>query len=303
MNSCTHLRSNRVLAMLIALVTAALYFVATTPAIAHANSPSAPSSIRVAAAHKKLPLCEKGVKNPDGSTRTHQDYALCMAAQMDVAIEQFKAKKYDESIKSIETAYFGWYENQLEPPSMTLAGNRKIKMEGRFTRVKLAIKTAPEDPGIVEKLEVIKVAVARDAMVLDGVLHDGAPESAGNKLLTEAHKEKANATALATVDFFTSMTLLLREGLEAMLVVVAIVLYLVKSGNKRLVKSVYWGAGVAIILSFLLAWAMKALIGGAGTASELIEGLTMFIAVAMLFYVSNWMLSKSEGERLSLIHI
>ena len=31
-------------------------------------------------------------------------------------------------------------------------------------------------------------------------------------------------------------------------------------------------------------------------AQEVFEGVGMFIAVAVLFYVSNWMLSKSETE-------
>ena len=34
-----------------------------------------------------------------------------------------------------------------------------------------------------------------------------------------------------------------------------------------------------------------------GVARELLEGWTMFLAVAVLFYVSNWMLSKADTER------
>lgn len=293
----------------IVFIIAALGLIITFPGVAHGASrtdgETTTSTVRsvtvipTADLISDLPLCESGVENPDGSKRTYQDYALCMAAQLNVAIQQYEQKKYDEAIDSIGEAYFGWYENQLEPPSMTLPGNRKVKMEGRFTRVKLAIKSNPTDPSIVEKLQTIQIAVARDAMVLDGVLPKTSHESEGKKLLVESHKEQADTAALRTVDFVTSMTLLLREGLEAMLVVLAIVLYLIKSGNKRLVKSVYLGVVPAIVLSFLLAWVMKALIGGAGEASELIEGFTMFLAVGMLFYVSNWMLSKSEGQNWS----
>ncbi|MBQ8090261.1 MAG: FTR1 family iron permease, partial [Pyramidobacter sp.] len=45
-------------------------------------------------------------------------------------------------------------------------------------------------------------------------------------------------------------------------------------------------------------WALEALMGEAsGVARELLEGWTMFLAVAVLFYVSNWMLSKADTIR------
>lgn len=99
------------------------------------------------------------------------------------------------------------------------------------------------------------------------------------------------------VDFVTALTMLLREGLEAVLVIVAIVLYLVKGGHKRLTRAVYWGAAAGLLASFALAWALNIAVGRASIAQELIEGSTMFIAVLMLFYVSNWMLSQASGKR------
>ncbi|MDU0968652.1 MAG: FTR1 family protein [Actinomycetaceae bacterium] len=247
----------------------------------------------------KLEKCEKGVKNPDGSTRSYEDYALCMAAQIDEAIASYKAGKYDQAYDEVNAAYYDWYENNLEPPSMTLPGNRKVKLEGKFTRAKLALKSDAEGSDLDAKLTDIKISVARDAMVLDGVADANSPDSVGAQLLKQGKSGDTDESARNWVDFVTAMTLLLREGLEALLVVVAIVLYLVQSGNKALAKHVYLGALAAIVCSFLLAWIMKLAVGGASQASELIEGITMFIAVAMLFYVSNWMLSKTSGENWS----
>ncbi|MBN9643266.1 FTR1 family protein [Corynebacterium mendelii] len=260
-----------------------------------ASAQQAPTTTPVRV-EKDLPVCTKGVSNPDGSTRTYQDYALCMAAEINKAIDSFGAGNYEQAVEDINEAYFGWYENALEPPSMTLPGNRKVKMEGRFTRVKLAIRNNPSDPSIPDKLDLIKTAVARDAMVLDGALPDSSPESAGKKLLTEKKKEPVDESKMNSVDFITAFTLLLREGLEALLVVTAIILYLVTSGNRKLCKAVYLGVAAAVVLSFVLAWGMQKIVGGAGAASEMIEGFTMFIAVAMLFYVSNWMLGKTSGQ-------
>ncbi|MFW0109015.1 FTR1 family iron permease [Rothia sp. P7181] len=290
--------SKNILIRAIAVLFATLILLSSAPTqvlAAPAQNSSTPSS----AVEQTLPICEKGATNPDGTQRNHQDYALCMAAEINQAIAAYKNKDYNKTLDDIGEAYFGWYENSLEPASMTLSGNRKVKMEGRFTRVKLAIKADPGNPDVIQQLETIKTAVARDAMVLDGVAPADSPESIGNKLLEAHHVEKADSTVQRWVDFSTAMTLLLREGLEALLVVVAIVLYLVKSGNKNLVKYVYFGVAAAIALSFLLAWGLSELLGGAGQASELLEGITMFLAVGMLFYVSNWMLSKSSGKNWS----
>lgn len=96
--------------------------------------------------------------------------------------------------------------------------------------------------------------------------------------------------------FITAFGLLMREGLEAILVIVAIVTYLIKTGNKHLTKQVYLGCAYAIIASIILSVIIEMVLGGIGVAAELIEGWTMFIAVAVLFYISNWILSKSEVQ-------
>lgn len=243
-----------------------------------------------------LSKCEKGVKNPDGTTRSYQDYALCMAAELELAQDAYNSGDIATAVDQVGEAYFGWYENNLEPASMTLPGNRKVKMEGRFTRLKIAIRNGADAETVHKDIEVLKVAVARDAMVLDGVLSKDSPESAGNELLTSQSVAKGDAATVRKVQFTMAFGLLLREGLEALLVVASIVLYLVKSGNRKLVRWVYAGVIAAIILSFALAWVIDAIIGGAGPAQEMLEGFTMFLAVGMLFYVSNWMLSKTSGE-------
>jgi high-affinity iron transporter len=254
------------------------------------------ASTPASAASAKEALCDQGSSNPDGSSRTYQDYALCMSAQLDYAREAITDGDTKTAYDRVNDAYFKWYENLLEPASMTLPGNRKVKMEGRFTRLKLAINAESDASQLNDMAREIQVGVARDAMVLDGVLDRESPESAGEKLLKSGSTSPADDTARNSVDFVTAFGLLLREGLEALLVVVAIALYLVKAGQHKLVKAVYIGAGAGAVASAVLAAILLAALGGAGQASELLEGATMFLAVGMLFYVSNWMLSKSSGD-------
>jgi len=84
--------------------------------------------------------------------------------------------------------------------------------------------------------------------------------------------------------------------LEAILVVGAIIAYLVKSGNQKSLKSVYIGALLGIACSFVSAWLLNLLKFANAAPQEIIEGVTALIAVVVLYYVSNWMLSKSETE-------
>ena len=97
------------------------------------------------------------------------------------------------------------------------------------------------------------------------------------------------------VTFFACFGIILREGLEAILVVGAIIAYLVKSGNKDKLPPVYIGSVLAIAASFLAAWLLNALKLANAAPQEVIEGVTALIAVVVLFYVSNWMVSKSES--------
>ena len=82
------------------------------------------------------------------------------------------------------------------------------------------------------------------------------------------------------------------------LVIAAIIAYLVKSGNGKSLRNVYIGGILGIVASFIaagiLAWA-KSAFASAGMAQEIIEGITALIAVCVLFYVSNWMISKAEA--------
>ena len=98
--------------------------------------------------------------------------------------------------------------------------------------------------------------------------------------------------------FLGAFGIIVREGLEAILVIAAIIAYLVKSGNSKSLRNIYIGALAGIAASFAAAavlYFVKQAVAGAGMAQELIEGITALIAVCVLFYVSNWMISKAEA--------
>ena len=98
---------------------------------------------------------------------------------------------------------------------------------------------------------------------------------------------------------FASLMILLREGFEAILIVGAIIAYLRKSGNEDNLGAVYKGSVWGIVASVIMALILMGLTKfgfQSGQGQEVVEGVTMFIAVAVLFYTSNWMISKASSK-------
>ena len=102
-------------------------------------------------------------------------------------------------------------------------------------------------------------------------------------------------TETAVAYFFYSLGLLFREGMEAMLVVVALAAATRTGGQIGRSRDVYAGAIAAILASIMLAWAVNHLI--TDDASDTLEGVFQLFAAATLFYVSSWMTSKGQSDR------
>lgn len=95
---------------------------------------------------------------------------------------------------------------------------------------------------------------------------------------------------------FDATIVLLREGLEALLVVAALLAFLTKSGNSRKQSAVWTGAGIGLALSIVVAVLVEVFFStaAAGTNRELLEGVTGLVAASMLFYMSYWLHSKAQ---------
>jgi high-affinity iron transporter len=95
---------------------------------------------------------------------------------------------------------------------------------------------------------------------------------------------------------FDAAIILLREGLEAMLVIVALLAFLKQSGNGHQTRWVWAGVAAGIALSLVIGIAIQAAFASVITPAnrELIEGITSLVAAGMLIYMSYWMHSKSS---------
>lgn len=120
-----------------------------------------------------------------------------------------------------------------------------------------------------------------------------------SSLLGELEKaERALGDTMSPANLFvSSFGLMLREGLEAILILGALVTMLMKMGAGHRKRDIHIGAGAAILASLLTAVVLTTLVRLTPGKQETLEGITMMIAVVMLFYVSYWLLSKMEVGR------
>ncbi|MBI3700215.1 MAG: FTR1 family protein [Afipia sp.] len=92
--------------------------------------------------------------------------------------------------------------------------------------------------------------------------------------------------------FVQAAVILLREGLEAMLVIAALAAYLRKVGGGHRIAALYSGAGVAIVASIVAAWAFA--VFNSGAHSDILEGVVILAAAALMLYVSGWLMVKQD---------
>ena len=97
--------------------------------------------------------------------------------------------------------------------------------------------------------------------------------------------------------FFQSFLIILREGFEAILVIGAICAFLLKTGNRARLRSIWTGTALGLVASAATAVVLQTVLQSMPASREIIEGATMLLAVAVLFSVSYWLISKVEAAR------
>ena len=95
---------------------------------------------------------------------------------------------------------------------------------------------------------------------------------------------------------FDASIILLREGLEALLVVVALSAVLKRSAAPGGQAWLWTGTGLGLLLSVVLGLSIQAFFGAVITPAnrELLEGVVGLVAAAMLIYVSYWLHAKAS---------
>lgn len=170
------------------------------------------------------------------------------------------------------SAYLDGFE-PVEPALNAVDGALRTEIEGEFVRYRAALRdgTAVAEVAAIERSIATALARAERTLVSGGL----------------------GPTAV----FAGALTILAREGLEAVLLVVAILGVLARAGRRDAARYVHVGWIAALAAGIATWWIAANVVAMSGASREVIEGVSALTATAILFYVSYWLLSKTEAAR------
>ena len=188
------------------------------------------------------------------------------------ATQTYQAGDTAKAVGQVQDSYFDIFEaSGMENAVGARDANFKTELEGHFTKIVGLMNAGKDVASIQQEIAAFSAGLDKALELLGG-----------------------NQGGIAL--FFFSLTIILREGLEALLIVAAVIAYIHKSGHgdkqKVINNSVWWALGASVITALLFQW----LLTNAAAGREILEGVTMLVATVMLFGMSYWLLSKVEAQ-------
>ena len=169
-------------------------------------------------------------------------------------------------------------------------------LEG-FELVEASLQTV--DAGLNKQIE-------RSMMLFRQLLRERKPAAELARHLGEIERQLDRAqTALVQTRFSAAATIssafviLLREGLEAILLLAAIIAFLKRSGRSDAMPYIHLGWTSALVAGALTWLAAAFLVDISGIGRETTEGVTALLAAGVLLYVGLWLHGKANVERWS----
>ena len=208
------------------------------------------------------------------SSRTNWgDVASGINQSIQDAIARYQRGEAQNAILDVQDSYFDRFEaSGMENKIGSRDSAFKTTLEAYFTRLVSLMKAGQP----AERLQSEASALEQDLQKAVTMLGEG-EETQWSLLLY-------------------SLMIIVREGLEALLIVAAIVAYMVKNNHQDKLPLIRQSVIVALVASVITAVIFQLLFTNSGASRELLEGITMLIAVVMLFFMSYWLLSKVEAR-------
>ncbi len=188
-------------------------------------------------------------------------------------INLYKQNDHKQAFSKAQSAYLDSYEN-IEVPLRPINPDFVLDMEIKFAELRNLISSNSSSPLIVEKISEIQKGLDESERLVSGT-----------------------GVVAPTIAFSSSFSIVFREGLESALIIGAILTYLEASRNDKFKKFVYFGILIAIGATAITWFIAEFLIKISGASREIIEAVAGLSAVAVLFWVSFWILNKIETKK------
>jgi high-affinity iron transporter len=193
--------------------------------------------------------------------------------QIEQSIELYAAGKHDEAYTAARNAYLDHFE-YVEIPLRVRDEGLTLELEEDYAALRNAMDSGRSTADVEEIAAELRGG-------LDRVERELASPGLGAPLIAA----------------FLSFILIFREGLEAVLVVAAILGYLEASRNRRYRGSVLKGVGAGVVATVATFALISLVLELAPLQREILEAVTTLVAIVVLFYVSFWLITRLEHRR------
>ncbi len=193
--------------------------------------------------------------------------------KLEEAIGLYEAGRKDEAFREALDGYLGGFQ-KIEPALVSKKRSLVLEVEkkmGFFRSLVMSDRDSSE-------LHDLKASIEENLRESERILKGGS--SLGKYL-----------------SFVNSFAIILREALEALLIIAAIIAALAHSGNRGMIRYVHYGWVFALVAGLATWVAARTIIDISGARREIVEGATSLLAAAILFYVSYWLVSKADVKK------
>lgn len=192
---------------------------------------------------------------------------------LEKVLNLYKNEQYDDALAISRSAYLDSYE-KIELPLRPIDPDFTLEMEIKFAELRNLIEQRESPEKISNTIYEIRKGLDESEILVSGV-----------------------GSIAPGIAFTASFSLIFREGLESALIIGAITTYLEASRNDRFKRHVYFGIIIAAGATAITWFIAQFLIEISGVSKELIEAIAGISAVAVLFWVSFWVLNKIETKK------
>ncbi len=193
--------------------------------------------------------------------------------KLERAVDLYETGRRDDAFAEALDGYLQGFQ-KIEPALVSKNRSLVLEVEKKMGSFRSQIKSDQDS----SELRALKTEIEDDLLRAEQIL-------SGGSLLG------------GYLSFISSFSIILREALEALLIISAIMASLVHSGNRSMLKYVHTGWILALAAGAATWMLAKTAIDMSGARREIIEGVTSLLAAAVLFYVSYWLISKTDVKK------
>ncbi|MCZ6485451.1 MAG: cytochrome c/FTR1 family iron permease [Acidobacteria bacterium] len=206
-------------------------------------------------------------KNPPGASL--EDLLVLAEQRLRQSLEAYRRGEVDQALNLALDAYLEGIE-PVEPALAQRDRSLAAELEGQFAGYRLDLRNGASAEALSARFQTVQELT---------------------KLAGQALSDSETVWGFA---FVQSLAIILREGMEAALLLALMVTYLAAAGYQQLQKFIAVGVGAALLLGIATWWLTQFALRISPLQQEALEGLTSLLAAAVLFSVSFWVIRQVD---------